>query len=65
MFIAIRAQETKDVRLLGEHLWEAQELFIREIAERGQVRIDPFERLDRSVLRELHEEAEKLAGFHE
>jgi hypothetical protein len=28
-----RAQETKDVRLLGEHIWEAQELFIREIAE--------------------------------
>jgi hypothetical protein len=28
-----RAQETKDVRLLGEHLWEAQEIFIREIAE--------------------------------
>ncbi len=32
-----RAQETKDVRLLGEHLWEAQELFIREIAEHPHV----------------------------
>jgi hypothetical protein len=32
-----RAQETKDVRLLGEHLWEAQETFIREIAEHPHV----------------------------
>jgi hypothetical protein len=32
-----RAQETKDVRLLGEHLWEAQELFVREIAEHPHV----------------------------
>lgn len=32
-----RAQETKDVRLLDEHLWEAQELFIREIAEHPHV----------------------------
>jgi len=28
-----RAQETGDVRLLGEHLWEAQETFIEAIAE--------------------------------
>ncbi len=27
-----RAQETKDVRLLGDHVWEAQERFIAEIA---------------------------------
>jgi hypothetical protein len=32
-----RAQETKDVRLLGKHLWEAQETFIREIAEHPHV----------------------------
>jgi len=32
-----RAQETKDVRLLGEHLWPAQDIFIREIAEHPHV----------------------------
>jgi hypothetical protein len=32
-----RAQETKDVRLLGEHLWEAQDIFVREIAEHPHV----------------------------
>jgi hypothetical protein len=32
-----RAQETKDVRLLGEQLWPAQDTFIREIAEHPHV----------------------------
>ena len=32
-----RAQETRDVRLLGEHLWPAQEVFIREIADHPHV----------------------------
>jgi hypothetical protein len=32
-----RAQETKDVRLLGAHLWSAQETFIAEIAEHPHV----------------------------
>ncbi len=33
--------------------------------ENGRVAIEPFERLDPSVLRELRAEAEKLAAFHE
>jgi hypothetical protein len=33
--------------------------------ESGRVAIEPFERLDPSVLRELRDEAEKLAAFHE
>jgi hypothetical protein len=32
--------------------------------EQGKVRLEPFERLDRSTLRELHEESERLAAFH-
>ncbi|MGH2452852.1 MAG: winged helix DNA-binding domain-containing protein [bacterium] len=32
--------------------------------ERGEVRLEPFDRLDRSTLRELREEAERLAEFH-
>jgi hypothetical protein len=32
-----RAQETKDVRVLGAELWEAQELFIRELAAHPHV----------------------------
>ena len=31
---------------------------------RGSIRVEPFERLDRSVQRELDEEAERLAAFH-
>jgi hypothetical protein len=34
---SFRAQETKDVRLLGDELWPAQETFIREIAEHPHV----------------------------
>jgi hypothetical protein len=33
--------------------------------ERGRVRTEPFERLPRQVQRELDEEAERLAAFHE
>jgi hypothetical protein len=33
--------------------------------EKGKVACSPFERLDRSVLRELREESERLAAFHE
>jgi hypothetical protein len=33
--------------------------------EGGRVEIEPFERLDSSVLRELRDEAERLAAFHE
>ena len=33
--------------------------------EKGKVTLSPFERLDRSVLRELREESERLAAFHE
>lgn len=33
--------------------------------ERGRVRIEPFERLDAAVRRELRAEAERLAAFHE
>jgi hypothetical protein len=33
--------------------------------EGGRVQLDPFERLDRAVLRELRDEAERLAAFHE
>ena len=33
--------------------------------EAGRVQLDPFERLDPSVLRELRDEAERLAAFHE
>jgi hypothetical protein len=32
--------------------------------EHGRVRLEPFERLDRSTLRELHEEGDRLAAFH-
>lgn len=32
--------------------------------ERGKVRLDPFERLDRSTLCELRAEGERLAAFH-
>jgi hypothetical protein len=32
--------------------------------EQGKVRLEPFERLDRSTLRELREESERLAAFH-
>jgi hypothetical protein len=32
--------------------------------EQGEVRLEPFDRLDRSTLRELREEAERLAAFH-
>jgi hypothetical protein len=31
----------------------------------GRIRIDPYERLDSAVRRELHDEAERLAAFHE
>jgi hypothetical protein len=30
----------------------------------GHVQVEPFERLDRSVTRELRDEAERLAAFH-
>jgi len=33
--------------------------------EAGRIRIDPYERLDPAVRRELHDEAERLAAFHE
>jgi hypothetical protein len=33
--------------------------------EKGKVTCSPFERLDRSVLREMREESERLAAFHE
>lgn len=33
--------------------------------EAGRIDLTPFERLNRSVLRELREEAERLAAFHE
>ena len=33
--------------------------------ESGRVRTDPFERLDPAVQRELGDEAERLAAFHE
>jgi hypothetical protein len=32
--------------------------------EKGRVELRPFERLDRSTMRELHEEAERLAQLH-
>jgi hypothetical protein len=32
--------------------------------EQGQVRLEPFGRLDRQARRELDEEAERLAAFH-
>jgi hypothetical protein len=32
--------------------------------DKGRVELEPFERLDRGVLRELREEAERLAAFH-
>ena len=32
--------------------------------ERGCVQLEPFARLDRATLRELREEAERLAAFH-
>ena len=32
--------------------------------ERGRVQLEPFARLDRATLRELREEAERLAAFH-
>ncbi|MGH3006350.1 MAG: winged helix DNA-binding domain-containing protein [Gaiellaceae bacterium] len=32
--------------------------------ERGRVQLEPFARLDRAALRELREEAERLAAFH-
>lgn len=32
--------------------------------EAGRIRIDPYERLDPAVRRELHEEADRLAAFH-
>jgi hypothetical protein len=32
--------------------------------DKGRVELAPFEKLDRGVLRELHEEAERLAAFH-
>ena len=31
----------------------------------GRIRIDPYERLDSAMRRELHDEAERLAAFHE
>jgi hypothetical protein len=31
----------------------------------GRIELAPFERLDRSVLRDLGEESERLAAFHE
>jgi hypothetical protein len=31
----------------------------------GRIDLTPFERLDRSVLRELREEGERLAAFHQ
>ena len=30
----------------------------------GRIQIDPYERLDRAVKRELHDESERLAAFH-
>jgi hypothetical protein len=33
--------------------------------ERGRIELEPFERLDRATLRELREEADALAAFHE
>jgi len=33
--------------------------------QNGRVELEPFERLDSSVLRELRDEAERLAAFHE
>lgn len=32
--------------------------------EDGRVRLEPFARLDRAAVRELREEAERLATFH-
>jgi hypothetical protein len=32
--------------------------------EGGRIELEPFERLGRGVLRELREEAERLAAFH-
>jgi winged helix DNA-binding protein len=32
--------------------------------EKGRVALEPFERLDRAILRELREESERLAEFH-
>jgi winged helix DNA-binding protein len=31
----------------------------------GRVHLSPYERLDRAALRELREEANRLAAFHE
>jgi hypothetical protein len=33
--------------------------------ERGRIKLEPFERLDRATFRELREEADGLAAFHE
>jgi len=33
--------------------------------DKGKIELDPFERLDRASLKALHEEAERLAAFHE
>jgi hypothetical protein len=33
--------------------------------ERGRIELEPFEKLDRGVLRELREEGERLAAFHD
>jgi hypothetical protein len=33
--------------------------------ENGKATLSPFRRLDRSVLRELRDESERLASFHE
>jgi hypothetical protein len=32
--------------------------------EQGRIHVEPFHRLDRATLRELRDEAERLAGFH-
>jgi hypothetical protein len=34
------------------------------VSEDGRIKVDPFEKLDRATLRELKEEAERLAAFH-
>jgi uncharacterized protein YcaQ len=33
--------------------------------DKGRIELDPFERLDRASLKALHDEAERLAAFHE
>ena len=45
-----RAQETKNVRLLGEHLWPAQDIFIREIAEHPHVYAHKARKLGQSTI---------------